>query len=174
MGNKTLGEEEKKIDLKSDPVRLIINLKVETSRGCAIVGIAYLEDLLSRYLKARLVYYKKGFKIIDNLNFERKTVLCYMLGMIDEKTKSDLINLNKIRNKFAHNKEANDFNGIIDNLDIPSTLDNLNIMKHYLKENRHSDSPRNKYEFAINFYFGFFTEIIKKCRKIKRPKYFYK
>jgi len=126
MGNKTIGEGKKKINLESDGVRLIINLRIETSRGCAIVGIAYLEDLLSGYLKTRLVYCKKGFKIIDNLNFERKTILCYMLGMIDEETKSDLINLNKIRNKFAHNKKANDFNRIIDNLDIPSTLDNLN------------------------------------------------
>jgi len=173
MGNKTLEEEDKKIDLKSDPERLIINLIAETSRGSAIVGITYLEDLLSRYLKARLVDYNEGFKIIDHLNFERKTILCYMFGMIDNETKSDLIILNKIRNKFAHNKDANNFNSTIDKLNIPSTLDNLNIIK-YLKDNKRSISPRIKYESVVNFYFGFLTEKIKDCKRIKSPKCFYK
>jgi len=81
----------------------------ETDRAAAILGGAYLDNLLNELLKCRLLYNSLTDKDLNNLSFDRRIKLCYSTGVINQKEKRDLTTIKNIRNYFAHDIEVNDF-----------------------------------------------------------------
>jgi len=160
-----------KFDDLSQFIKSIIDFKKESSRGVAILSCAYLDDLLNDILKTKLIYNKTLFdQNIDRLTFERRIALCYLMGLIDQKTKSDLKNINKIRNEFAHDKNLNIFDKKTKKVDIPSLLDNLHIIKYAKKKGSSFSNSRMKYESAVQYYIGFLYKILDDCERIKEKK----
>jgi len=84
----------------------------ESDRGAAIISNAYIEDLLQKILKKRLIDGENGeiANKIVNLRVEQLISLCYATGALTKEEKKDLNALNRIRNGFAHIREIIDFN----------------------------------------------------------------
>ena len=95
-------------------LKIVVTFKSESSRGVAIIGCAYLEDLLKDILKKSLVSRKNLFEEIDRLTFAASINFCHSIGKIDKKTRSDLIKMKDIRNEFAHNKNLRLISQIVD------------------------------------------------------------
>lgn len=136
----------------------------ETPRAVAIVGCAYLDNVLTETLKAFLIEDKKLFKdFIDRLTFERRIIVCYLLGIFDRKARDDLKIINKIRGWFAHDVDLNSF-------DIESVViecEKLTCLKNgAAKGMMTTDDPRIKYLWAISFYFGRLQTKRKLCERI--------
>lgn len=89
-------------------------LTKETDRGCALFATSYLDKALSDLLYCALAYDKK---IEDDLftgnaplaSFSARIKMAFYLGKISNAERRDLDLLRKIRNDFAHNAEAIDF-----------------------------------------------------------------
>jgi hypothetical protein len=79
-----------------------------TDRVAGIVTPAFLEDLLTRVLcnqfhqdtKLLSMLFKSGGAIGD---FGVKTDLAFLVGILSDRARKDLIRIRKIRNTFAHN-----------------------------------------------------------------------
>lgn len=136
---------------------MIKSLKIFNSlddRGAAIMGYAYLDDLLNELLKLRLVKDKELFENIDDLPSRRRIDLCFLTGIISRIMREDLIVLNDIRNKFAHCLTVNSFNEEI----ISDKCDKLKIIEYWqnLPNNYRKDTPRNRFYSSISIHhFGF-------------------
>lgn len=80
----------------------------QTDRGVAIIGMAFLDDMLGRLLRQRL----KGDKAIIKRLFKGPTAplqgvanrnhMAYATDLISKKVHSEIAQLNKIRVPFAH------------------------------------------------------------------------
>ena len=102
----------------------------ESPRAAAIMGCAYLDNLLKELLRLRLVKDESLFKkVIDNLTFERRVILCYLTGIIRKIEKDDLIIISGIRNKFAHDINLNSFS----KNDIAAKCNNISMIKFMQK-----------------------------------------
>jgi len=160
----------KEFSPRDEFARLQNEFNNETPRSVAIVGCAYIDDLLNKLLKAVLIEDKKLFKdFIDRLTFERRIIICYLLGLIDRNMMDDLKIISKIRNKFAHDKNLNSFN-----VEIIST--ECKKLK-YILEVKWVDidvfnTPRKKYQAAIAYYFGRFEECGNFCKRIDKKTLF--
>ncbi len=88
-------------------------LREETDRGTALVGLAYLEELLARLVRARMLkdaITKKLFEYPGALSTAHARMdLAYALGWIGPETYKDLDTVRKIRNKFAHTHQVRRF-----------------------------------------------------------------
>jgi len=82
-------------------------------RTCAIVGLAFVENMLVLAIMSRLhdLDEKEQIKLFDGLlsSFSRRIEIARALNLFNDKIKSDLERLNKIRNKFARHLEISDF-----------------------------------------------------------------
>ena len=118
------------------------------------MGCAYLENLLKELLRLRLVKDESLFKkVINNLTFERRVILCYLTGIIRKIEKDDLIIISGIRNKFAHDINLNSFS----KNDIPAKCNNISMIKFMQKGKfLSSDDPRHKYSLSVAAYMGSF------------------
>lgn len=144
--------------------KLSDQLIAETPRAVAIVGCAYLDNVLNETLKAFLIEDKKLFKnFIDRLTFERRISMCYLLGIIVRQVRDDLKIINKIRGWFAHDVDLNSF-------DIESVViecKKLTCLKNgAAKGMMTTDDPRVKYVWAISFYCGRLQVMRKLCERI--------
>lgn len=82
----------------------------ETDRAAAILGVAYLEDVLSQLFKKIFINNEKFIEenvLGDSRNvvldtFSKKIATSYALGLLREKEYKDLEIIRRIRNKFAH------------------------------------------------------------------------
>jgi len=139
----------------------------ESPRAAAIMGCAYLDSLLNELLRSRLIKDESLFKkVIDNLTYERRIILCYLTGIIRKIEKDDLIIINKIRNKFAHDINLNSF----EEDDVPAQIDNISMIKAMRKANFPPlVDPRNKYTVSVAVYMG--SLIIKLNLGCKRIEY---
>jgi Mannitol repressor len=82
----------------------------ESDRGVALIGAAYLDDILLKLLQAHLIEaasskeFKEFFSGLGLLSgFSSRIKAAYLLGLIGEKVYRDLEYVRKIRNQFAHN-----------------------------------------------------------------------
>ena len=89
-------------------------LTKETDRGCALFATSYLDKALSDLLYCALAHDKK----IENdlfagnaplASFSSRIKMAFYLGKISKIERRDLDLLRKIRNEFAHNADAIDF-----------------------------------------------------------------
>ncbi len=163
--------EEKKINFeqafshKDEFGKLQNEFNNENPRSVAIVGCAYLDDFLNELLRAVLIEDKKLFEdFIDRLTFERRIIMCYLLGLIDKKMRDDLRIIGIIRNKFAHDKNLNSFDVEI----ISTYCKKLNYIKVQWTETDMPDTPRKRYQWAICYYFGCFGVIKDYCKRIDK------
>lgn len=140
----------------------------ESPRAAAILGCAYIDNLLNALLKVRLIKDEELFEnSIARLTCERRMNLCYLIGLINNNEWRDLKTINKIRNQFAHDINLNSFNKNTKSLDIPSKLDNLNYIKERKKRGDLLFDSREKYIIAVSFYMGLLVALLEKCPRIK-------
>jgi len=85
-------------------------LFAESERACAIVGGAYLGELLGELLEHYLVENKTaGFDLLNSENvnaplsgFGARILIAYAIGLLSKESYDALLKIKKIRNKFAH------------------------------------------------------------------------
>lgn len=81
-------------------------LMEESDRGAALVGVAYLDELLVRLFKARMLTENASEELFGRFgplsSFSSRIDVAYCLGWIGPETYRDLNLLRKIRNEFAH------------------------------------------------------------------------
>jgi DNA-binding MltR family transcriptional regulator len=101
--------------LDEDSARFLEDLQKETDRGAALVGAAFLDDVLEASLRAFFVDDKK---VADQLlgsgdrpvsTFSARTHLAYCLGLLAPKVYADLNQIREIRNWFAHRHHPGSF-----------------------------------------------------------------
>lgn len=156
---------EQRIHQKGEFRRLLIELTAETPRSVAIVGCAYLDDLLNEILKKVMIEDKNLFKdFIDRLTFERRINMCYLLGLIRREEMDDLNIIRRIRNDFAHIKNLNSF----DAKGISTYCDKLNHLKEEWNDIVKPVNPRESYQWAISLYYVKLDVIRKTCKRIDR------
>jgi hypothetical protein len=90
----------------SDGIAFGEQLEQESDRGAALVGLAFLDELLKRLFEAKMLdesIAKKLLKYPGALSTAAaRADVAYALGWIGAKTYRDLMTLKKIRNGFAH------------------------------------------------------------------------
>ncbi|MEY8211376.1 MAG: MltR family transcriptional regulator [Colwellia sp.] len=89
-------------------------LTKESDRGCALFASSYLDKALSDLLYCALAYDKKIERDLFEGNaplseFSARIKMAFYLGKISKVEKRDLDLIKKIRNEFAHNANAIDF-----------------------------------------------------------------
>lgn len=81
-------------------------LMEESDRGAALVGVAYLDELLARLFRAQTLTEKVSEELFGRFgplsSFSSRIDVAYCLGWIGRETHRDLNLLRKIRNEFAH------------------------------------------------------------------------
>jgi hypothetical protein len=81
----------------------------ESDRGAALVGIAYLDDLLAGLFRAHMLTKKVSEGLLEGFaplsTFSSRIDVAYCLGWIGPETYRDLHLLRKVRNEFAHAHE---------------------------------------------------------------------
>ncbi len=94
--------------------RMTNELNKESDRGAVLVGVAYLDELLIRLFRKRMLLSKKldeelfeGFGPLSALSARIK--VAYALGWIGSETYHDLNLLRSLRNEFAHAHEPKAF-----------------------------------------------------------------
>lgn len=93
--------------------KLARNLREESDRAMAILGVAYLDDLLRESILSLLV---EG-DVSDNLfrgygplaTLSARIDMAFVLGLFGEGERRELNLLRKIRNEFAHSTEIHSF-----------------------------------------------------------------
>jgi hypothetical protein len=149
-------------------------LEKETSRACAILGGAYIEDKLRQLLKARLVYNKTLFEnVIDRVSVSQCIDLCFLLGLVPQDRGKVLRKINTIRGKFAHDIHLHSF----DKMDITKKCNELavllNKMRPDIVENDFlKSSPRNQFIKSVAFFMGHLEACIVACKRLKLGEFF--
>ena len=132
--------------LKANEKRVIA---IQAPIHCNIIlGYIISEEVFSNENKDKI---KEAEKLMNGINLIQKAKLAYLLGIIDETVKKDLIQIHEIRNEFAHNSEA-DFN----HKDILKCVRKLSTAKGQQVTERNS--------------FKFYKSAAKKCSTLFREK----
>ena len=112
----TKGPRHKDLQGHPEAINALNEMTSSNARTCAIVGLAFLENMLVLAILSRLrdldeIEQKKLFDEPLSLlsGFSRRVEIARALNLFNDKIKSDLERLNKIRNKFAHYLEVSDF-----------------------------------------------------------------
>ena len=81
-------------------------LMKESDRGAALVGFAYVDTLLTRLFKAKMLPEKLTEELFEGFGplatMAARIKVAYCLGWIGPETHHDLNLLRKVRNEFAH------------------------------------------------------------------------
>jgi hypothetical protein len=98
------------VQASADEANAFMNQLVgESDRGAALVGIAYLDELLARLFRARMLTEKTSEGLLEGFaplsTFSSRIDVAYCLGWIGPETYRDLHLLRKVRNDFAHTHE---------------------------------------------------------------------
>ena len=99
-------------NLTADAARLVDDLEKETDRGIALLGAAFLDDVLDVMIRASFV---DDVEAMNKLlgpgrpleSFGSRAHLAYCVGLLGEDIYEDLNLLREIRNDFAHRHPAN-------------------------------------------------------------------
>jgi hypothetical protein len=85
-------------------------LTVESDRGCALLGVAYIDEALGELLRANFVDDKAANELLDESRalgtLSARIIACHCLGLISPGFVRNLHLLRKIRNDFAHEVEV--------------------------------------------------------------------
>ncbi|MBA9078667.1 MltR family transcriptional regulator [Rufibacter quisquiliarum] len=132
--------------------QLRLELDKETDRGCALLGVSYLDEELKELIQSYLVQNNTiQKKIFDNngglATLSSKIDIAFLLGLISKETYNDLNYIRKIRNEFAHSKYSIDFN----NKEVSKIIKNLK--SHY------RDSSESSRKIFISTIYGILSKI---------------
>ncbi|HDR9135963.1 TPA: hypothetical protein QDB11_000570 [Burkholderia vietnamiensis] len=121
-------------------------LRAESDRGCALVGAAYLDDEITKLLRARMVNNKRNTDALLEQGravsaFSAKIRVAYAMGLIPDDVLHDINIIRDIRNKFAHLHGALSF-------DDESIGDQCRALRIALKSKRES-SPRSRFIHVV-------------------------
>lgn len=94
-------------DLSEDVSRLVEDLEKETDRGAALLGAAFLDDVLELVLRSAMV---DAPEVIDKLigggraleSFGSRAHLAYLMGLLGPDIYADINLIREVRNDFAH------------------------------------------------------------------------
>jgi DNA-binding MltR family transcriptional regulator len=94
-------------ELTADVARLVEDLQQETDRGAALVGAAFLDDVLDVTLRAVFVEEPDAVNKLMGMgrpleSFGARTHLAYCLGLLGTDVYADINLIREIRNDFAH------------------------------------------------------------------------
>jgi DNA-binding MltR family transcriptional regulator len=100
----------KPLDMSEDVSIFIKQLNEETDRGAALVGLAYLDELLWQLFKAKSSDKEIAERLLDDPNglsaSAARADVARCLGWIGTQMHADLKKIRNIRNAFAHRFEA--------------------------------------------------------------------
>jgi len=94
-------------NLRADVARLVEDFEKETDRGVALLGAAFLDDVLDVMLRAHFI---EDGDVVNKLispgrpleSFGARTHLAYCLGLLGKDIYHDMNMIREIRNDFAH------------------------------------------------------------------------
>ncbi|WP_080057585.1 MltR family transcriptional regulator [Spirosoma aerolatum] len=89
-------------------------LNKETDRGCCLMAVSYIDSILEKLLRRKLIGNKKHKDNLFNANGSLNTLsskinLSYSIGLLSKTAMTDLNIVRKIRNEFGHSFEIIDF-----------------------------------------------------------------
>ncbi|HZZ45146.1 MAG TPA: MltR family transcriptional regulator [Tepidisphaeraceae bacterium] len=95
------------VNLTNEADGLLGDLERETDRGAALLGVAFIDDVLDAVLRAHFVDDEKAVhKLLGPgrpvESFGTRTHLAFCLGLLGPDTYSDMNLIREIRNEFAH------------------------------------------------------------------------
>lgn len=98
--------------LNADACRLVDDLQKETDRGAALLGAAFLDDVLDVMLRAAFVADNEAVNRILGAgrpleSFGARAHLAYCLGLVAPDVYADINLIREIRNDFAHRHPTN-------------------------------------------------------------------
>ena len=104
-------------DYYDDWREVLTELKAQTDRGVAVVGLALLDAKIGKALRLIFVPGLSQHELDDLFDgpvaplgsFSAKVRVAHALGLIGDESKADLRLLGQIRNKFAHRLEIRSF-----------------------------------------------------------------
>jgi DNA-binding MltR family transcriptional regulator len=106
--------------LLPDPSKrsIVEELEQQTDRGAAIIGAAFVENLLRQAVESRLrgdtaIEKRAANRLFGTTGplspFSAKIDLGLLLGLYREEVRGDLHRIREVRNQFAHDEEPRDF-----------------------------------------------------------------
>jgi len=136
-------------------------LEGETDRGLALAGHAYLDDAIKEFLCAYLL---DSPEVVDRLmqpsgplgSFGVRCDLAYSLGLVGSNMYSDLNQVRKIRNKFAHRYSRLDFSSS----PVSDHCKNLKIPD--LDDPKKEMEPRDRFVMSVSLLASHFLSQMKK------------
>jgi hypothetical protein len=138
-------------------------------RTCAIVGLAFLENMLVLAIMSRLRFLDstEQNKLFDGLlsSFSRRVEIARALDLFNDKIGSDLERLNRIRNRFAHYLEVSDFN----HPEVASLCDDLIYGNAHEEALARKMTRREKFEETIHHLAVRFAKTGKKPHRPSAP-----
>lgn len=98
--------------LSADVSRLVSDLEKETDRGAALLGAAFLDDVLDVMLRGYFIDDPEAVNKLCGMgrpleSFGSRTHLAYCLGLLGKDVYHDVNLVREIRNDFAHRHPAN-------------------------------------------------------------------
>lgn len=135
-------------ELSEDSGRFMEQLQAEPDRGAALVGAAFLDEVLTSLLRAHFIddpavdrHLLGDGRPLDT--FSVKIHLAYSLGLIGPKTYADLDLIRRIRNDFAHRHHEARF-------DLPPIADRCALLNvPQLMELTSIEHPRYRFILAV-------------------------
>jgi len=108
---------DKQPKLRDDWETFLDEFAHESDRASAVLGAAYLDELLEKLIASFLIDDKKAIDILLSpskpyaplSSFSAKIIMAYCLGLIDKIQYDDLNITKRIRNLFAHGLHGLDF-----------------------------------------------------------------
>lgn len=138
-------------------------LKTESDRGAALFASSYIDYLLEKILRIKMIGNKKHLDSLFTFNgalgtFSSRIAICYSMGIIPKSYYEEINTLRKIRNIFGHSPEKLDFES--------EKIESLIKKLKFLPEN--FDRPnRTKFNRSLSFLLGALEGISKIETKFK-------
>ena len=122
----------------------------ETDRGAALTACAHFDTLLERILNANLLPGKQTNELIAGFSaplgsFSARISMCRALALLESHECDELTVMRRIRNKFGHDLECNDF----DHLLVRDLVDQLPWLGPTLTEQKQTRRQRFNFAAAI-------------------------
>lgn len=135
-------------------------------RVAAILGGAYIDYLLNKLLRKRLVQSKELFENhVDKLSMAQKIILCYLCGLLSKEEKASLMKIKNIRNQFAHRISLKGFNERTSEMNIPDVCDKLLPVERIKKVDKNFVlvEPLIKFKMSVQIHGELLKSKLKTC-----------
>ena len=126
--------------------KFVSEIENQTDRGAAIIATAWLEEQLSAVIKLQFKDDASAWKRLFGSSgpmgtLSAKIDIAKLLGVLSDDSYSDMHQIRKIRNEFAHEVMAKDFGSLC--FDTPHIKDRCLSLKR--TEDEKHDSPRKAF-----------------------------